>query len=95
MYLIGLILGSLEVALTVWLAVLSLEGSFFGIVGFIAYLIWSYFNGGKNVINLLIAIASALVLAIIFLTLGLWWTIAAFIVETIIFEFFPRGKENS
>lgn len=93
MYLLALILGSLEIALIVWLFIFALEGYFWGWAGVIAYYIWSLYIGATFT-KLLLSTISGIGLALIFLNYGFWQAIGAFIVLLIIFEFIPRADNQ-
>ena len=93
MYLLALILGSLEVALVVWLFIFILEGYLWAWVGLIAYYAWTLYIGG-NFTKLLLSTISGVGLALIFLNYGFWYALGAFIILLIIFEFIPRGNDE-
>lgn len=93
MYLVGLLLGSLEVLLTVWLVLLVIEGSGWGLMGLIAYYIWSLYIGG-TALKLVITTISSVCLAFTFLYFGFWIAVLAFIGFAIIFEFIPRSDDD-
>ena len=89
MFLLGLVLGSIEVVFIIWLLLMMLSGSGWAIIGFIAYTIFTFFIG-NTLIKYLLTIISSSFLAFIFLYYGLLAAIIAFIVIAIIFEFLPR-----
>ena len=91
MFLLGLILGSVEVIFIVWLLIMIISGSGWAIIGFIAYSIFTFFIG-NTVLKFLVTIISSSFLAFIFLNYGFWESIIAFIIMGIIFEFLPREK---
>jgi hypothetical protein len=92
LYVLALFLGALEIAFTVWLMTLVLNGIFIGYIGLICYLIFSTLFLGKSIQNNIITIVSSFVLGFIFNIYGLIWAIASFIALIIIFEFFPKNR---
>ena len=93
MYLVGLLLGGLEVLLTVWLVILAVTGNLWGIAGLIAYYLLSIWIGATP-LKLLLTTISAGVLAFVFIFFGFWLAVGAFIALVIIFEFIPRADDE-
>jgi len=93
MYFLGIVLGSLEVLATVWLVLLVIEGSGWGLMGLLAYYIWSLYIGG-TVLKLIITTISSACLAFIYLYFGFWIAVIAFIILAILFEYAPRNDNE-
>jgi hypothetical protein len=75
-------LGSLEILVHVGVLLLAIDGSGWAIAGLIAYYIFCLSNG-KTLITTILAPLS---LAIIFLYLGFWIAVLAFVIYAILFQ---------
>lgn len=91
-WVLGFLLGTLEVLGVTWLVMESIGGNGWAIAGYVAYSIYCLTIGGdlfKLVMITLLAIG--LILATAYL--GLVWAAVLYVIFIIVGEFFPRRDE--
>ena len=90
MYLLGLVLGGLEIFIHVWVLLLAFDGSGWAMLGLIAYYIFCLSNNGWTLSSVVATILTPICFALIFLYFGFWITVLAFGIFVVVCEFIPK-----
>lgn len=94
MPILAVLLGSLEVLLVTWLVlVISHGGGLWFIAGLVAYFAWSAYVGG-TVKSMAMMLASACLLAWVYLNFGIVAAVAAYAGLIVLGELLPFGKSK-
>ena len=91
-WVLGFVLGTLEVLGVTWLVMESIDGNVWAIAGYVAYCIYCLTVGGDLFKLVMITL---LAIGLIFATayLGLIWAAVLYVIFIIVGEFFPRRDE--
>ena len=94
MPILAVLLGSLEVLLVTWLVlVISHGGGLWFIAGLVAYFAWSAYVGG-TLKSMAMMLASACLLAWVYLSFGILAAVAAYAGLIVLGELLPFGKSK-
>ncbi len=92
MHLAGLVLGSLETLLQVWLILTALGGSGWALIGLFVYVGVSLYSG-SNVKNILLMLLVSGAIAIITIYYGFFGGVLAFVAAIVLGELFLKKKK--
>ena len=94
MSILAVLLGSLEVLLVTWLLLVIFHGGgAWFIAGLLAYFAWSAYAGG-TLKSMSLMLASAAVLAWVYLSLGMLAAVAGYVGLIVLGELLPFGKSK-
>lgn len=92
-YLLGVLVGSLEVALVTWLTIQTFFNAGWWGVGLLAYFIYCFIIGA-TLKNVLVLALTSMFLTIAYVEYGIKGALLLYVLILITVEFFPFGRKN-